>query len=146
VSLAIIIVSFFFFPWALLLIALPGLLAVQLYYREGPGQKISPGAGAGIGLLTGLIGFMIFSVPALPFVLWHLVLHPDPELMQQFRTQMEATVRSNPNPQAQQIMQSLLTPGGMAFICIVAFLFLLIFTLLLSAIGGAIGATLSRRR
>ena len=119
---------------------------MQLYYRDGPGQKISPGAGSGIGLLTGLIGFLVFSVPALPFALWYLVLHPDPELMQQFRTQMEAAARSNPNPQAQQIMQSLLTPGGMVFICIAGFLFLLIFTLALSALGGAIGAALSKRR
>ncbi len=129
-----------------MLIAFPGLLAVQLYYRNGPGQKISAGAGAGIGLLTGLIGFLIFSVPAFPFALWYVVLHPDPELMQQFRAQMEAVARSNPNPQAQQIMQSLLTPGGMVFICIAGFLFLLIFTLVLSAIGGAIGANLSKRR
>src|SRR5581483_3007886 len=82
ILVAIIIIFSSFSPWALLLIALPGFLAVQLYYRNGPGQKISSGAGAGIGLLTGFIGFLIFSVPALPLALWYVVLHPDPGLMQ----------------------------------------------------------------
>jgi len=59
---------------------------------------------------------------------------------------MEAAAHSNPNPQAQQIVQNLLTPGGMAFICIAGFLFLLIWTLVLSALGGAIGANFSKRR
>ena len=144
--LALILVLSSFFPPSLLLIPAAGLLAVQLYHRKLPQQKISAGTGAGIGLLTGFIGFLIFSIPAFPFTLWNLALHPDPAILQQLRSQLEAAIRSNPNPQAQQMAQNLLAPSGLIFISVVLFVFLLVLTLALSAIGGAIGGSLSKRR
>lgn len=144
--LALILATGLGFSLALLLIPLAGMLAVQLYYRKLPEQKLSLGKGAGIGLLTGFFGFLIFSLPAFPFLLWQVALHPDPALIQQLRAQIEATARNSPNPQAQQMMNSLLTPGGLVFICIMIFVLLLLLTLALSAIGGAIGAGLPKRR
>jgi len=132
--------------FSLLLIPLAGMLAVQLYIRRVPGHGISAGTGAGIGLLTGLFGFLIYIVPSLSILIWGLEFHPDWAPVQQLRGQFEAAIRNNPNPQAQQMLQHLLTPGGLLFLIIFGSAILLILCLVLSAIGGAIGARLSKRR
>jgi hypothetical protein len=146
ISIAFLLFGATFFPVAALLIPLGGMLAVQLYSRAVPGRKIPLGSGVGIGLLSGFIGFVIFSVFALPLAIWTIALHPDPETLQQIRTQAESSMRSNPNPQAQQMLQSLLTPNGLIIICLILFVLLLILTLVLSALGGVIGASIARRR
>jgi hypothetical protein len=144
--LAFILITALRLPVTLLFVPLAGIFAVQLYAWKLPEQKLSSGAGAGIGLLTGLFGFLMFALPAFPLALWKVALHPDPELMQQLRAQAETTVRNSSNPQAQQVMSSLLSPNGLIFICIFMFVFLLALTLILSALGGAIGANIARRR
>jgi hypothetical protein len=132
--------------WGLLLIPLAGMLAVQLYLRRRPEPKLSPGAGAGIGLLTGFLGFLIFGIPALPFTLWVTVFHPDPAVLKELHAQMDTQIQRSPNPQAQQIAQSLMTPHGLLLLFILGFAILLILTLVLSAVGGAMGAGIGRRR
>jgi hypothetical protein len=122
------------------------MLAVQLYCRKRPQHRISAGVGAGMGLLTGFFGFLMFSLVALPYSLWTMAYRPDPALIQQLHAQLDAAMRSNPSPQGQQIAQYLLSPSGLIVIVIAGFVFLLILTLILSAIGGAIGAGLSSRR
>ena len=131
---------------SLLLIPLASMLTIQLYYRKRPQDRISAGTGAGMGLLTGFLGFLMFALLGVPVALWQFVYHPDPQLMHELRTQLEAAARAHPNPQAQQIIQNFLTPGGLTLVVVALFLFLLVFTLIFSAIGGAIGATLFRRR
>jgi hypothetical protein len=146
VLLALVLAVAFRFPAALILLPLAGMLAVQLYYRRLPEPRLSMGTGAGMGLLTGLLGFLIFALPAFPFTVWQVAYHPDPALMQQLRAQAEAAARSSSNPQAQQMMNSLLTPHGLIFVCIFLFVILLVLSLVLTAIGGAIGASMARRR
>jgi len=144
--LAVLLALSSWFTPVLLLVPLAGLLAVELYGRKVPERRISPGVGAGIGLLTGFFGFLMFSLPALPYTLWDVAHHPDPALTQQLHAQLDAAMRSNPTPQAQQVVQYLLSPSGLIVIVITSFVFLLILTLALSAIGGAIGANLANRR
>jgi hypothetical protein len=131
---------------SLLLIPLAGILAVQFYAGRTPHQQLSAGAGAGIGLFTGFLGFLIFAIPIFPYFLWTTVLHPDPADLQKLHAQMEAAVQRSASPQAPQIAQSLLSPNGLLVILIITFIALLALTLVLSAIGGAIGASIARRR
>ena len=143
--LAFILAAMFVFLPSLLLIPLASMLTIRLYFRKRPLDRISAGTGAGMGLLTGFFGFFMFALPGVPTLLRLLVYHPDPQLMHQLRAQFEAAARSNPNPQAQQMVQYLLTPAGLTFVVVALFVFLLVFTLVLSALGGAIGAALFKR-
>jgi hypothetical protein len=144
--LAVLLVLASQLPAVLFLVPLAGLLAVELYGRKVPERRISPGVGAGIGLLTGFFGFLMFSLPALPYSLWDMAHHPDPAFIQQLHAQLDPALRANPTPQMQQIVQYLLSPSGLIVIVITSFVFLLVLTLALSAIGGAIGANLANRR
>jgi hypothetical protein len=144
--LALSLAAMFVFLPSVLLIPLAGMLTIQLYFRKRPQDRISAGVGAGMGLLTGLLGFLMFALVGVPMMLRLLVYHPDPQLMHELRAQFEAAARSNPNPQAQQMVQYLLTPAGLTFVVVALFVFLLVFTLALSALGGAIGATFFGRR
>jgi len=144
--LAILLVLASQFPAVLFLVPLAGLLAVELYGRKVPERRISPGVGAGIGLLTGFFGFLVFGIVAIPYDLRNVIRHPDPAEIQQLHAQLDPAVRANPTPLVQQMAQYLLSPSGLIVIHITSFVVLLVLTLALSAIGGAIGANLANRR
>jgi hypothetical protein len=137
--------SYFLSP-IFLLIPLGGFFAVRRYLQEIPGQRLSPGAGAGIGLLTGLLGFLFCGIPYISTISWCLAIHSDCLPVRSLRAQISLALQANPNPQLQQVAQSLLAPSGVFFFAMALCLLTLILTLLLSAIGGAIGANLSKRR
>ena len=127
-----------------LLIPIPGALTVGFYLRRRPGKSISLGVGTGLGLLTGLFGALLYVVPSLAFLLWCLTNHPDWRPVQDLRSQIEHAVRTN--PQLQQIAPFLLGHNGLVFMAVMGSVVLVVLTLVLSAIGGAVGAALFRRR
>jgi hypothetical protein len=129
-----------------LLVPFAGILAVQLYLKRVPGRKLSPGEGAGVGLLAGFLGFLIWGIPYLVVMLWCLKFHPDWPPIQNLRAQIDIAARIQVRPEAQQLVQQWLTPGGLIFVIVLVSISILIFTLILSAIGGAIGAGIARRR
>jgi hypothetical protein len=137
--------SYFRAPF-FLLIPIAGFFAVWRYLREIPGQRLSPGAGAGIGLLTGFLGFLFCGIPYISTISWCLANHSDCLPVRSLRAQISLALEANPNPQVQQVAQSLLAPSGVFFFAVALCLLTLVLTLLLSAIGGAIGANLSKRR
>jgi hypothetical protein len=140
-----LILSYFLAP-IFLFIPLAGLLAVQRYLGEVPRPKLSPGAGAGIGLLTGFLGFLMCDIPYVSIMSWCLAFHRDCAPVRSLRAQIDAAIHANPNPQLQQALQSWLTPTGVFFSVVFISVVTLILTLALSAIGGAIGANLANRR
>jgi hypothetical protein len=113
-----------------------GFLSVLFYRRRTRGGLLFPRAGARLGAVGGLVGFVIFALVTVPTGL--------------FRTMMMEMIRKyasqHPDSQLQALTESWLealkTPEGLA-----AFLLgLCVFLVLSSAVGGALGgAALSRR-
>ena len=64
-------------------------------------------------------------------------------LMQQA---VQQAVERNPDPQAQELMNQLLTPAGMAVMITILMIIALVAFVALSSAGGAIGASLFRDR
>ena len=124
--------------WCCMLFA--GALAARLYRRRRLGTAISPGMGARLGAVSGLLGFFFYGVPqALRLVFFHL----GGSVREAMQKAIEQSARQTPDPRAQEIMRNLLNPGTLAaFITVLVVLFLVSFVVL-SSLGGAIGASAS---
>ena len=115
-----------------------GAFAVALYRRRNPGP-ISPGAGARIGAVSGLFGYIIF---ALTYSIMLLVTGGGGTLRDELMRKIQELASRNPDPQAQEMMQKLMTPEGLAFIIAIGLVLFLVAFLALSSIGGALGSRL----
>ena len=122
--------------WFCMLLA--GALAVRFYRRRRPDAAISPGIGARLGAVSGLLGFFFYSIPqALRLVFFHL----GGAVRDAMQKAIEQSASQSPDPRAQEIMRNLLSPGALAaFITVLVVLFFLCFVVL-SSLGGAIGAS-----
>jgi hypothetical protein len=124
-----------------------GALAVSLYRRHVLGTVITPGMGMKIGALTGLFGWLLNAlVTAISFV----VGRTSGDLRQQMEEQMKKQVAGSPDPKVQQAMQQIVdwisTPQGMATMIVLVLIFMGVVFLLITAAGGALGASMSGRR
>ncbi len=133
-TLALIVPLAIFFLWMLA----GGAFAVALYRRRNPGP-ISPGAGARIGAVSGLLGYIIF---ALTYSIMLLVTRGGGTLRDELMRRIQEVASRNPDPQAQEMMQRLMTPEGLAFIIAIGLVLFLFAFLALSSVGGALGAKL----
>ena len=118
-----------------------GFFCVTLYRRRSPGQEVSAGAGLRLGMLCGALGFVLFGV------LTAATAYLDQE---KFRSLMIELVRRaqarNPDPQTQQALEYFATPHGFAVMLVLLALFACIMFILLSGLGGAISASIGRRK
>jgi hypothetical protein len=132
-------------PGASFILALPlgGFLSVLLYRRRSVGDDAMPRAGFRLGALTGLFGFgrliLLTAVGTLAF-------HAQDDMHAQMVQIIHQAQARNPDPQAHQVFDYFMTPQGMAFMMIVGFVFMCILFVLLSGVGGAISASLLRRK
>lgn len=126
--------------WACMLAA--GALVVRFYRRRRRDAAIAAGTGARLGALSGLLGFLFYSVPqALRLLFFHL----GGSVIDAMQKAMEQAAAQSPDPKAQEIMRSLMSPGALAaFITFLVVLFFLCF-LVLSSLGGAIAASVWSR-
>ena len=120
-----------------------GALTLQLYRRRIPGASVTPGMGMRLGALAGLLGFLANAITS---VFSFLVLRNTGNFRTAMQEQMQVQMAGNTDPQVHQMMQNLLdymsTPQGAATMITV---FLLIFGaifVVLSAAGGALGASI----
>ncbi len=127
--------------WCCMLFA--GALPVRFYRRRRPDTPISPGMGARLGAVSGLLGFVFYSVPqALRLLFFHL----GGSVRDAMQKAIEQSASQSPDPRAQEIMRNLLAPGTLAaFITVLVVLFLISFVVL-SSLGGAIGASVWGRK
>lgn len=125
--------------WCCMLIA--GALAVRFYRRRFPDAAVSPGSGARLGAVSGLLGFFFYSVPqALRLAFFHL----GGSVREAMQKAIEQSASQSADPRAQEMMRNLLAPGALAaFITVLVVLFLFSF-IVLSSVGGAIGASARR--
>ena len=120
-----------------------GALAVLFYRRRNPAVDLTPGMGARLGAVSGVLGFGIFTVvSAVSAVLFGAGEKLRAALMQAIA---EAAAR-NPDAQAQQAFEFFKTPAGLGVVIAAALLFMLVGFLIFSSLGGALGALLLRRR
>ena len=129
--------SIFFF-WLLI----GGALAVA-FYRRGNHQPLSGAAGARIGAISGLLGYILFAIgSSLELLLGGGGAQLRDELM---RKVQEMAARSS-DPQVQQVAQKLMTPEALAFMIAVALVLFLFVFVVVCSVGGAAGASLFRDR
>jgi MFS family permease len=127
------------------IVAMPmaGYFGVRLYRRRSMAPELPPGAGFKLGALSGLFGSVIFTaVKAVNTVAF--------SAQGEFRDAIIEAVRRaqarNPDPQARQMLEYFTSPHGMiAFLVLSAVLVCAAFVLL-SGLGGAISASLFRKK
>lgn len=120
-----------------------GALAVVLYLRRRPEQQLTRGIGARIGSMAGVFGFLLF---ALLMVFELVVLRGGGQFRQAMIQMIQQSAARNPSPEAQAMVQKMLTPEGIAIMIGAAFVFALAVFAGFGAIGGAIGAKLAGQR
>lgn len=120
-----------------------GVLAVLLYRRKSLGDDLKPRAGAKLGIVTGILGFCISATFTAIQV---LVFHTGGELRRLLIEAIRQAAARSPDPQAQQAMEYLQTPAGLALVMTLGLAFMLVAFLILTSLGGALGAVLLRRK
>ncbi len=123
--------------------AAAGVLAVVLYHTRYSAAPLDARQGAKIGAVAGLVAFGAF---ALLMSLQLLVSRGGSRLRGILEEAMRQAAARNPNPQAQEILQKMTSPEGLAvLLTLVMILFFVIFVAM-SSLGGMLGAKLLRGR
>jgi hypothetical protein len=122
-----------------------GVVAVSLYSRRVPANFLTGGMGLRIGALTGFFAFLLNAIgTTLVFTF------AGDSVRKMLQEQFQNSLAKTPDPKAQQMLQELVTklstPEGMATFFVVLLLVVGILFVVLAAAGGAIGASLARRR
>ena len=120
-----------------------GVLAVLFYRRRNPLGTLSPGMGARLGALSGMLGFGIFAVLTAVEV---LVFHSGGQLRAALLEAVQQSASRTSDPQAQQIFDYLKSPPGLALVMVLGLAVMFVVFLICSSLGGALGAVLLRRK
>jgi hypothetical protein len=120
-----------------------GVLAVLLYQRRVPGAALTPGSGARLGALAGLVGF-VFFVGASSLEL--LFFRADNELRTALLAAIEQAAVRSADPQAREMAERLKSPEGLAILLVLVFLMVGIAAIGCASLGGALGAWFVQRK
>ena len=120
-----------------------GFLCVVLYRRRNPGVDPTPGSGARLGAATGAVGFTFFGLFTAVEV---LVFHSGGELHAALLEAVEKSAARTADPQAQQMLDYLRSPSGLALVMVMGLAVMLVMFLVFSSLGGALGAYLLRHK
>lgn len=121
-----------------------GALAAYLFIRNYPATlpPVTMGEGALLGLFAGIAGAVIDVVISIPLHLMRSeILGGD--FQQQIREALSAAQLS---PEAEAMMEGLLTEGGTGFLLVIGFLISLVVFSILGCAGGAIGVALFQKK
>jgi hypothetical protein len=119
-----------------------GFLAVVFYRQRRPGTVIKALAGAKLGALSGLVWFALVStIGALAVIL----LREEAEVRNQLISIVQQAASQTSDPQTLTMLDRFKTPDGLLFL--MCFLLILAFftTIILAAIGGALGGAILGR-
>jgi hypothetical protein len=123
------------------LVGLPlaGVLAVRFFRMRDPNAALRPKAGFSLGALTGVIAFgILVTVGTITLTAsngWG-------EARKQLLEKMQQIQAANPDPQARQMIEFLLTPAGI----LLGLLLMCAVFVLLAGLGGLISAAVQQRR
>jgi hypothetical protein len=123
-----------------------GVLSVALYRKRVPGILITPGMGMKLGALAGVFGFMINAVvTVLSFAVFR-----SSDFRRVMQEQMDKQMANNPDPKAQAMVQHFMdwmsTPQGAATLVVLVLVVLGVVFVVVTAAGGALGASMSGSR
>jgi hypothetical protein len=143
-ALAGVLIALSFIPLLSLLLwpTVAGILAVMLYMRRHPEQHLTGKLGARIGSMAGVFGFILAAVL---MVVELAALRGGGQLRETVMQAIQQSAARNPSPEAQAMVQRLLSPEGIAVMIGVALLFSLAIFAGFGALGGALGARLTER-
>jgi hypothetical protein len=132
-------------PGASFVIALPvaGFLSVLLYRRLSLKSEPSPRIGFRLGAISGLF---VFGLLMIVIAAGTLVFHSEADTHAQVIQVIQQAQARNPDPQAKPVFEYFMTPQGMAVMMVVGFVFMAVLFVLLAGVGGAISASLVRRK
>jgi hypothetical protein len=120
-----------------------GSLSVVFYRRRVPVANVTPGMGARLGMVSGILGGGIFaallSVGTTLFHAWDSVRAKLIEVVEQ-------TAARNPDPQTQQALEFFKSPDGIVLLLTTALIGALLAFVIFSGLGGALGAAFLRRK
>lgn len=122
---------------------LAGILAVVFYRWRNPGTDLTPGMGARLGAASGVIGFVMFLFFT---AISATLLGGGSQLRQALTQAVEQSARRATDPQTQHVMEFFRTPQGLAAVMIAGMAFAFVAFLILTSLGGALGAALLRRK
>jgi len=120
-----------------------GVLALLFYRRRRPFGQLTPGMGAQLGAVSGVFGFVIF---ALFTAIEVLVFHSGGQLRAALLEAVEQSASRASDPQAQQVLNYLKSPPGLALVMAIGLAVMFVMFLLLSSVAGAVTAAFLRRR
>lgn len=124
----------------IIIIPAGGWFAVYLYGRGQSGRPVNAGIGARIGAVTGLFAYALYAL-----IMAVVMVFQRNRLLEEVRNAMRQAAAQNPNPQAQQVVEKMMTPEGIAILVTISAIFLFFIFLVLCSIGGAIGGSLAKK-
>jgi hypothetical protein len=116
-----------------------GFLSVLFYRRRVPSANPRPGTGARLGAVSGALAFVFFGLLTALF-------RAGGEFRSALGQAVEQAAARNSDPQAQQLFEYLKTPQGLDLVLIMGVIMMLIVFLMVSSLGGAIGAAMLHRK
>lgn len=120
-----------------------GFLAVALYRRNNIDNQPPPATGAKVGLVTGATGFAFFAI----FLAMQIaIFHTGGELRAALVRAVEQAASRSSDPEAQAVARWLESPDGLTLMVIFSLISILIVFLILSSLGGAVGAVVLRNK
>jgi hypothetical protein len=122
----------------LLGMVLTGALAVFFYRRE---NRVSPATALG-SRLGGAAGVVAFAINALMITIRIFVFHAQQEYIDAILKIAQRFGANVADPDIQASIHNLFTPSGLA----ITFFFVMIFTVVLASVGGALASLLNRPR
>ena len=120
-----------------------GVLSVVFYRRRNPASNLTPAMGAQLGAVSGTMGFVLFAIFS---AVGTLAFHSGGELRAALLEAIAQSAARSSDPQVQKAFEYLKTPPGLALMMGLSFAFVLVAFLILSSLGGAIGAAMMRRK
>jgi hypothetical protein len=129
-------------PTFILALPLGGFLAILLYRRRILTEP-PPALGFRLGSLTGFFGFVTFVVLTAVQV---AAFHAQNELRDTMLAAIRQARARSGDPQAQQMLEYFMTPQGLIFMMAFGLVFMGIVFVLLGGLGGAVSASLLRRK
>lgn len=120
-----------------------GSLSVVFYRRRIPVAQVTPGMGARLGMVSGILGGGIFAAL---LSIGTMLFHAWDSIRAKLIAVVEQTAARNPDPQAQQAMEFFKSPEGIVLLLTTALIGTLIAFVIFSGLGGVLGAALLRRK
>jgi hypothetical protein len=120
-----------------------GVLSVLFYRRRNPVSNLTPAMGARLGAVSGTMGFGIFAIFS---AVGTLVFHTGGELRAALLEAIAQSAARSSDPQVEKAFEYLKTPPGLALMMGFSLAFVLVAFLILSSLGGAMGAAMMRRK